>query len=76
MYIRVDATPGAKKEFITKIDSISFAVSVREKAERNMANRRIVELVRKEFGGKGVIVKIVSGHRSPRKVLDVEILEK
>jgi uncharacterized protein YggU (UPF0235/DUF167 family) len=76
MYIKVDVTVGAKRESVTKTGPDSFAVSVREKAERNMANRRVLELIRSEFGGTGVLVKIISGHHSPRKILAVEILEK
>ena len=73
MYIRIDVTTEAKKESVEKTGTDSFNISVREKAERNMANRRILELVRKEFGGKGVIAKIISGHHSPRKIISIEL---
>jgi uncharacterized protein YggU (UPF0235/DUF167 family) len=76
MYIRIDVTTESKKESVEKTGPDSFNISVREKAERNMANRRILELVRNEFGYKGVIAKIISGHHSPRKILDVEIKER
>lgn len=74
MYIKVEVIAGTKEEYVKKTGSDSFVISVREKAEQNMANRRVLELVRGEFGGRGVMVKIVSGHHSPRKILSVEKL--
>jgi len=72
MYIKVEVIAGAKKEYVQKTGSDSFVISVREKAEQNSANRRVLELIRQEFGERGVVVKIVSGHHSPRKILSVE----
>ena len=72
MYLKVEVIAGAKEESIKKTGSDSFAVCVREKAEQNMANRRVLELIRREFGGQRVIVKIISGHHSPNKILSVE----
>jgi len=74
MYIKVKATPGAKKETVQKISDDTFEISVKEKAERNMANDRIVSIIRDYFGvtkGQG-IVRIISGHHSPSKILSVE----
>ena len=72
MYIKVDVRTEAREETISKTASDSFFISVREKAEQNSANRRMLELIRREFGGRGVAVKIVSGHHSPRKIISVE----
>ena len=72
MYIKVEVLAGAKEESVEKTGCDSFVISVREKAEQNSANRRILELIRTEFGGRGVVVKIISGHHSPRKILSVE----
>lgn len=76
MYIKIEVVAGAKSEKFEKISSDLFRISVREKAERNMANRRILELVRREFGTKGVLVKIISGHHSPHKIISIEITSK
>ncbi|MDO8591207.1 MAG: DUF167 family protein [bacterium] len=73
MYIKVEVLAGSKQEYVKKTGSDSFAVSVREKAEQNAANRRVLELVRQEFGGQGVIAKIISGHHSSHKILSIEI---
>ena len=41
IYIRVKVSAGAKKENLKKIKNDHFEISVREKAERNMANARV-----------------------------------
>ena len=73
MYIKVEVLTGAKKEKCERTSADSFCISVREKAEQNQANRRVLEIIRQQFGDKNVSVKIVSGHHSPRKILSVEI---
>jgi len=74
MYIKVRVFAGAKKEEFKKISNTHFEAKVREKAERNMANRRVVELARKHFGVAGD-VRIISGHHSPSKILSVDAIE-
>ncbi|MCR4311381.1 MAG: DUF167 domain-containing protein [Candidatus Taylorbacteria bacterium] len=76
MYLRLDITAGARTESIKQTSDDCFAISVKEKPERNMANRRVLELIRLRYGAKGVIVKLVSGHHSPRKIVSVEITPK
>jgi len=71
VYIKVEVLAGVKEETVEKTATDSFVISVREKAERNMANRKVLELIRRELGGR-VAVKIISGHHSPRKILSVE----
>lgn len=72
MYIKIEVLAGAKEEYVKKNAPDSFVISVREKAEQNLANRRVLELIRAQFGGHGVMVKIISGHHSPRKIVSVE----
>ncbi len=85
MYIKIEVTAGAKSETVEKVAPDLFRISVREKAERNMANRRVLELVRREFGrtppkpsaterGRGVLAKIISGHHSPHKIVSIDIV--
>ena len=73
MYIKVEIIAGMREEKVDKIKPDSFLISVREKAERNQANRRVLQIIRQEFGGRGVLAKIVSGHHSPHKIINVEI---
>jgi uncharacterized protein YggU (UPF0235/DUF167 family) len=71
MYIHVKVTAGAKEEKIQKKSDTQFVVSVREDAERNMANVRILEIFRELYGtGK---VRITNGHHSTSKLLSVDV---
>ena len=72
MYIRVNATPGAKKETVTKTSPDRYTISVREPAERNLANGRIREVLAKELGVPPAKIKIISGHRSPHKIFAIQ----
>lgn len=72
MYIRVTAHPGAKKESVLKESDTEFTISVKEEAERNLANRRIVQIIAEEFGIEPERIRMISGHRSRRKIINVE----
>ncbi len=71
MRIKVKVTPSAKKETVRKISDSSLEVKVREPAERGVANRRVVELVAAHFAVSASNVRILSGHKSPRKILKI-----
>ena len=49
MYIHVKVIAGAKKEVLKLKNSDHFEISVKEPAERNLANTRIIELVASHF---------------------------
>jgi len=72
MYIKVKVNTNSNKEEFKKISDTHFEVWVKEKAERNMANQKVVELVRQYFKSAGD-VRIISGHHSPSKILNVDI---
>lgn len=72
MYVHVRATPGAKKEHVTKVDVAEYQIMVREPAERNLANRRIIEILASEFNTKPAHVKMLTGHRSSSKMFSIE----
>ena len=76
MYVHAKVQAGSKKESFEMINEDHFLISVREKAERNQANQRVIDLVRDYFenlGQKTGQIKIVSGHHSPSKLLSVDI---
>ncbi len=72
MYIKVKVKTGAKTEKFVKKTKDHFDVSVKEPAERNLANKRIVELVREYFKVYNGEVRIVSGHHSPSKIINID----
>ncbi len=73
MYIKVSVVSGAKKEFFIKKSKDHFNVSVKEKAERNMANTRVIELVAEHFQISKNKVRIINGHHHPSKLLSLDI---
>jgi uncharacterized protein YggU (UPF0235/DUF167 family) len=71
-YIHAKVTAGAGKESFKQKNKDHFLISVREKAERNMANARILALVAEHFKVPQNKVRIVNGHRSPSKLLVID----
>jgi uncharacterized protein YggU (UPF0235/DUF167 family) len=71
-YIKVAVIAGAKKESlkIKKLDH--FEISVKEKAERNMANKKVLEIIANYFKVPLGKVRIVNGHQHPHKLLVVD----
>lgn len=71
MYIHVRVHANAKKEVWTARKPAHFEASVREKAENNKANERVLHLVANHFGIPVDHVRIVNGHHSPSKLISV-----
>jgi len=67
--IKVKVSTGARTEKIVRKSDDLLLVSVRQSAERNLANKRVLELLRELYPGKSV--KIVHGQRSPRKIIEI-----
>jgi uncharacterized protein YggU (UPF0235/DUF167 family) len=71
-------TAGAKKEIFSprrggaSKSADHFIISVKEKAERNMANARVLEIVAEHFKIPKNKVRIVNGHHHPSKLIIVE----
>lgn len=71
-YIHVKVTALARKESFRRKNEDHFLISVREKAERNLANTRVLELVAEHFKVPINKVRIINGHTSPSKLLVLE----
>ena len=71
-YIHIKVTAGARKESWKQKSRDHFEVSVKEKAEHNMANARVIELVAEYFKVPINKVRIVNGHHHPSKLLVIE----
>jgi uncharacterized protein YggU (UPF0235/DUF167 family) len=69
MYIHIKVTANARKESFEETKPSYFNISVREKAEGNMANRRVIELLQNHFKTKDV--RIINGHQSPSKLISI-----
>ncbi|PIT96669.1 hypothetical protein COT82_01900 [Candidatus Campbellbacteria bacterium CG10_big_fil_rev_8_21_14_0_10_35_52] len=72
MYIKIKVTPNAKKEKFERKQEDFFEIAVKEKAKQNMANERAREIIARHFGIIKGKVRIISGHRSPSKIISVD----
>ena len=73
MYIKVKVTAGVRKESFVQNSKDHFEIAVREKAEHNMANTRVLALVAEHFGIAKNKIRIINGHHSPSKLLSVDV---
>jgi uncharacterized protein YggU (UPF0235/DUF167 family) len=71
MYVKVRVYPDNKKEVVEKLREGHYEIRVKEPAERNLANNRVRILIGREYGVDDNQVRIVTGHHSPVKILDV-----
>jgi uncharacterized protein YggU (UPF0235/DUF167 family) len=71
MYIKVKVTPNARKESFEKIKEDSYKIVVREKAEMNMANRRVIEMLAENLNLPTNKIRLISGHHSPSKIFSI-----
>jgi uncharacterized protein YggU (UPF0235/DUF167 family) len=72
MYIKIDVKAGAREELFEQLSADSFRISIKEPAKQNLANKRIVELVREKIGKGRGMVRIISGHHSPSKIISID----
>lgn len=70
MYIKVRIIAEAKKEIVYKISESAYKIHVREKAERNMANKRLLEILREIYPHADI--RIINGHHSPIKLISID----
>ena len=70
MYIKVFVTPSAKRERMEEKGE-TLAISVREPASGNQANTRVREIIAKWQGAPLAKVRILTGHRSRAKMINV-----
>lgn len=74
MYIKVKVLASAKKEEIKKKNKDTYIISVKEPAERNLANHRICNIIASLFEVNVKNIRIISGHQNPSKILSINLL--
>ena len=72
MYVKVRVTAGSRKEKIEKVTEVHYNLWVREPAEQNRANQRVIEIIRELFSMVRGEVKIIAGHWSPSKIISIQ----
>lgn len=70
MFIKIKVKTSAKSEKVErKLDDL-YSISVKDKAERNMANKRILHILRALYPHSSV--KLVKGQRNQAKIVEVK----
>lgn len=73
MKIFVKVRPGAKEERVKKIDDNHFSVAVKEPPKEGRANAATAKAIGRYFEVPPSRVKIISGHASREKIVEVAI---
>ncbi|HAO64634.1 TPA: hypothetical protein DCQ44_01485 [Candidatus Taylorbacteria bacterium] len=73
MYVKVRVISGSKKEEVIVEKPNYFKIFVHEKAKQNLANKRILEIIAKQYNVLPKQVRIINGHHSPSKLLSVDV---
>lgn len=71
MFVRITVTPHARKESFSEIGVGKYAASVKEKAEGNQANVRVVHLLSAHLRIPKNKLRIVAGHKRRNKRIEV-----
>jgi uncharacterized protein YggU (UPF0235/DUF167 family) len=69
-HIKIAAYPDSPKEAVKKLAPDRISIHTKELAEGNMANKRILEIVRSLY--PGARIRMVSGHHAPHKIVSIE----
>lgn len=72
MKIIVKVKPWAKAERVEELLAGSYRVLVKAPAQEGKSNKRLVELLAKHFGVTQSEVRIISGHRSRVKIIEID----
>lgn len=71
MKIFVRAKPNSKNESIKKLSDTNFEICVKEPPVKEQANAAIIMALAKHFKVKFSAVRIISGHTSRQKIVDI-----
>ncbi len=72
MYISVRVVAGARQEKLEVLPRGRLKVWVKAPAERNLANKRVQEVVAAHLRVPLARVRLISGHTSPSKLFSVD----
>lgn len=71
MLIHVKVHADSKEDVVIQKTDTSYDVYVREPAEQNRANSRMLDLMSLQFIIPRTRIKIVTGHHSPSKIIEI-----
>lgn len=72
MYIRAFVTADARRDNVERKKDGTLAISVKAPPAGNQANRRVVELIAREFDVDPMQVRVISGHHTRSKMISID----
>ena len=69
MFIKVRVVTGAPKEVIQEISNDHIEMYLREPPERGLANKRVLQILKEKYPNQPI--RIVNGHHSPSKLVEI-----
>ena len=69
VHIRVKVMASARKEKVLRVADDRYEIAVREPAENNRANARVLEILHQLY--PDMRVRMVKGHHAPQKTFSV-----
>ncbi len=69
--IWVSVKPQAKREDVKKVTDTEYMASVRAPAREGKANQALIKLLSDHFSVPKSSIRIIRGHRSRRKLIEV-----
>lgn len=69
MYIKLKIITDAREEKIEKLKDDEYRIWTKMPAENNLANTRVLEIIRNEYPNQSV--RLISGHHSPSKIVSI-----
>lgn len=69
MYLKIKVLADSKQEKIEQIKDDEYRVWVKQPAENNSANSRVLDIFRVMFPNTSV--RLISGHHSPSKIVSI-----
>lgn len=70
-HVKVHVKTSSKRERVEMQKRDILEIDVKETPERNGANKRVRELVAEHFSKPVHTVRIVRGHHSPHKIIEI-----
>ncbi|PIP86552.1 hypothetical protein COV42_02390 [Candidatus Campbellbacteria bacterium CG11_big_fil_rev_8_21_14_0_20_44_21] len=71
MYLRVKVFPKSKKESFEKRGDDEFLISVKEPAQKNLANKKVLEILSQNLKIPLKNIRIINGHHSRTKLISI-----
>ncbi len=72
MKISVKVKPHAKEERVTKVDEKNFIVAIKARPVEGQANVAAIKAIARYFDVPRSRVRIISGHTSHHKLIDID----